>query len=465
MKKYSKQTAIVLSVVLGVVLVLGLLFSFVPMKFGNTTWVSLSNSINQSSDIVGGVYGEFEIKTEDPTRADIEQSKSIIRNVLSDNGYKNANVYDIAGEKIRVEVSYPKGSKTYQDVINSLRILSSGKMVLQSDSSVSETTVKVDASECVESVTHTTQNNIVSIVVNFNEQGAQKYKELCNKVSSTKKIYLAFGSNSPEEVDVSSSISTQNYNSLTLSGYTDSYDALYELKQKAEVGCMKVEFNANTISIDTMSASLTAGESASSPEFASFFSSSTYVILISAIAFIIIAALTIFAIKFGYYAILIFLTMLINSVLFLSLICLIPSIEFGLSAFIAIIMSTALIYAFAFDFANSVKNEYNNGKSLSASLETTYKNKLVTTIISNSVMFLSSLAFIMLSFGELVSVGIIFAITSVLGLVTNIFVIPFIIKICLSFNFGTKLFMLKKRSISEISEIESLENTEEKEAE
>ena len=39
-------------------------------------------------------------------------------------------------------------------------------------------------------------------------------------------------------------------------------------------------------------------------------------------------------IKFGYYAILIFVTMLINSVLFLGVICLIPSIEFGFSAFI-----------------------------------------------------------------------------------------------------------------------------------
>lgn len=466
MKKFSKQTAIILSVILGVVLVVGLVFSFVPIQFGNKTWVSLSNSINISSDIVGGIYGEFEIKTEEPTRTDIEESKSIIRSVLSKSGYNNANVYDIAGEKIRVELSYPKGSTTYQDVINSLKLFTSGKLMLQSASSVSSTTVLVDASESIESVSHTTQNNVVSIVIKFNDYGVEQYKSLCSAVKSSGKIYMKFGEESAEKVDVSSAISNGEYSSLTLSGYTDSYEALYELMQRVEVGCMPIEFNANTVSIDTMSASLTAGEAASSPEFASFFSSSTYVILISAIVFVAALILAIFAAKFGLYAILIFVTMLINSVLFLVLICLIPSVEFGLSAMMAIIVSMALIYAYSFDFAFSVKKEYNNGKSFSAALETTYKNKLVTLLISNVVMFLASLAFILLSFGELTSVGVIFGISSFLSLITNIFVIPFLIKICISFgNFGTKLFMLKKRSISEIGEIEEKTETEEKEAE
>lgn len=456
MKKFSKQTAIILSVILGVVLVVGLIFSFVPMQFGSKTWVGLSNSVNISSDIVGGVYGEFEIKTEEPTRADIEQSKTIIRDVLGDRGYKNVNVYDVAGEKIRVELSYPKGSTTYDDVVSSLQILTSGKFMLQSASSVSDDTIVVEGSECVESVSLKTNDSVMGVSVKFTDYGKEQYKALCDAVSSSSSssntIYLAIGENSPQQVDVSNAISQGIYDSLELQ--STSYEGIFDLMQRIQIGCMKVEFNSNYYSIDTMSASLSAGESASSPENASFFSSSTYVILISAIVFVAVLILAIFAIKFGFYAILIFVTMLINAVLFIGLICLIPSIEFGFSAYLAMIICMALIYAYAADFAFAVRKEYNSGKSLSAALESAYKARLINLIISNVLMFLSALAFVLLSFGELSSVGIIFAISTFLSLITNIFIVPLLIKICLSFgNFGRKLFMLKKRAFSELSEI------------
>ena len=307
MKKFKKQTAIILSVILGFVLVVGLIFSFIPMQFGNKTWVGLSNTINISSDIVGGIYGEFEIKTEDPSRADIEQSKNIIREVLGDSGYKNVNVYDVAGEKVRVELSYPKGSTTYADVVSSLKVIISGKFNLQSASSVADDTIVLDGTSCVESVDLVTNDSVMGVSVKFNDYGKEQYKALCAAVSSSSSssgsIYLALGSESPQQINISNSIAQNYYDSLELQ--STSYEGMFDLKQRIEIGCMAIEFNTNHYSIDTMSASLTAGEAASSPEFASFFSSSTYVILISAIVFVVILTLALFAIKFGYYAILI----------------------------------------------------------------------------------------------------------------------------------------------------------------
>lgn len=464
MKKFSKNTAIILSVILGIVLVVGLIFSFVPMTFGNKTYVGLSNSINISSDVVGGIYGEFEVKTEDTSRADIEQSKGIIRNVLAQKGYNNASVFDIAGEKIRVELSYPRGADSYSDAVGALQKLVTGKFCLLSASSKSSSDIVLDGTSCIDSVDIKTNNSVMSVSINFNEYGKQQYKTLCEAVSSSSSsgsssstIYLAFGENSPQSVNISSAISQGEFSSLSLQA--ESYDAIVDLKHRIEIGCMAVEFKENTISIDTMSASLTAGESDPSPEHTSFFSSYTYVILMSLIVLSVVAVLAIFAIKFGYYAILILVTMLINAVLFLAIICLVPSVEFGFSAFISMIVSLAFVYTYAFDFAFAVKKEYNSGKSINAALETAYKNKLVVVIISNIMMFLSALAFVLLSFGELTSVGVIFAVTSVLSILTNIFIVPLLIKICLSFNgFGRKLFMLKKHDISVISD------TEEKEA-
>ncbi len=469
MKKFSKQTAIILSIILGFVLIVGLVFSFVPMNFGNKTWVGFSNSINTSSDIVGGIYGEFEVKSEEYTEADILKTQSIISEVLGDCGYKNASVKTIkssTGEKFRAELSYPKGASSYSDVITDLQRITSGKLVLLDTSSQTDTSVVVNAPEAVESVSYTTEQNIMSIIINFNDEGAKQYETLWNKVSSSEKIYLKFGDSSAEEFSLSANaVSQDGFSKLVLRGYTESYEALNDLKLRVKVGCIPIEFNANTVSINTMSASLTAGEGSSSPNQAEFFSSSTYVILLSTIAFVAALILIAFATKFGVFAVLAFLTMLLNASLFVILLCLIPSVEIGFSAMLAMIISFAMMYVFAFDFALSVKKEYNGGKSLSAALETAYKSKLVKVILSHSAMFFSSLVFILLSFGELSSVGIIFAVATFLSLITNIFIIPLLIKIGISFgNFGTTLFMLKKRSLSEVLEAEENENTKEKEA-
>ena len=460
MKKYTKKTAIILSIVLSFVLVVGLLFSFVPMTFGNKTWVGLSNSINISSDILGGFYGEFEIASEDPTRDDIEQSKTIIRNVLGEQGYKNAKVSDIAENKIRVEVSYARLKENYSKVQSNLEVLTTGKFRLQSASSIDEKTLLVDGTEHIKELKIEVSSS-AALKITFNDAGVEAYKALCNSVASSGNIYLAFGDDT-QQLNVSNAIAQDHYTSLELYA---TYDALFNLKQRIEVGCMAVQLKENMISINTMSPSFSAGESASSPDVASFFSSSTYVILVSTITFIVVLLITLFAVKFGYYAILIFISMLINSVLFLSIMCLIPSIEFGFSTFIAMMIVTAIIYTYAFDFASLVKKQYNEGKSLNAALKNAFKNRFVTTIISNTVMFLSALAFILLSFGELTSFGIVFAAGAFLSLMTNIFIIPMLIKICISFgNFGIKLFMLKKRSISESIEENNEVNSNEKEA-
>ena len=62
-------------------------------------------------------------------------------------------------------------------------------------------------------------------------------------------------------------------------------------------------------------------------------------------------------------------------------------------------------------------------------------------------MLISSLIVLAFSFSELSSVAIVMATISALHLFTNLFMVPFLVKICISFDgFGRKLFMLKKRN-------------------
>lgn len=455
MKRFKKVTAIVLSVIISVLLVVGFLFSYIPMNFKSKKYISLSGSLNISSDIAGGMYGEYNIKTENPTRQDIIDSMLVIKEVFEENGYKNTNIYAIGKSKIRIEVGAPrKGDSDYASVYSELASVGASAFSLRSTYSLEDTSVVVDGGKYVKKIKVFTQNSNKCLSIIFTDEGQEKYKELCNATST---IYLVLG-------DYAQSISVtgvSDYSQLTLNN-TD-YDNLIALEQKIKLGCTKIQLDNSTAEINTMAASLSAGESSSSSLDKTYNSSTVYVVAFSALFVVFVLGIALFAIRFGFYAVLILVSLLLNSYIFLGIVCLVPSIELGLSSIASLVLGTAMIYTYAYIFASKVKSEYNLGKSLSASLESAYKKGLPSLLISNIMMFLSSMILFLLSFGELTSVAIIFTICMALSLLTNLFIMPLLIKICISFNgFGTKVFALKKRAdISEFGNATIAENKEE----
>lgn len=336
MKKFKKSTAIVLSVLIGIVIAIGMVLSFVPIKSGAKTFVSFSGAMNISSDITGGIYGEYEIKTENPTQKQLVESMAIIKDVLDESGYKNLNVYAVGNSKIRVEASYPTGDDTYQSVYTTLSNVAAGAFSLRSSSDVTETTVQLFGSEHVKEVKVFTNNDVKSLAVVFNDAGQERYKQLCQATTS---IYLVLG-------DYNQSISVSgvaDFTQLTLSN-TD-WENLIALEQKIKLGCMQVELDASTVKIHTMAASLSAGESSSNIFDKSFFTSTAYVITFSALAIVAVLMLALFAVKFGWYALMMLLTMMLNAFIFLGVMCLIPSVEFGMSTIAALAIGVAFIYS------------------------------------------------------------------------------------------------------------------------
>ena len=439
MRKFKKSTAIILSVVLSVVLIVGVLFSFVPMNFGANKWESFSGSLSVSSDMTGGLYGEFKIKTENPSKADIISSMEKIRDVFEDDGYKNVNVYAVGTEKIRVETGYSHSSRTYAEVYNKIASVGAGAFSLRTTYSIEESTISVMGSECVKDIKVFTNNNVNYLSIIFNEEGEKQFKNLCEKTPDTS-IYIALGEYA-QQISISG---ISSYSEFTLSD--DDYANLMQLKNNVVLGCMKIELDTSSVKINTMSASLTSGESSGTPEVASYASSTLFILINVAVLTVVVLLIAFFAARFGMYSIVMFVTMILNACLFVIALNLMPSVELGLSSYIALVLGVALIYTYAYSYAATVKQEYKAGKSLGASLESAYKKSMPTTIIANIVLFVSSLIFVVFSFGEITSAAIVFAICSFLSLITNLLVVPFLVKICNSFgNFGYKLFMLKKR--------------------
>ena len=452
MRKFNKSTNIVLSVIICFVLIIGFLLSYVPMTFGSKTWVSLLGTVNISSDLAGGMYGEYDITTENPTETELVNSMAKVKEIFENDGYKNVNVYTVGKKKLRVEVGYPRGSKTYSEVYSELSIVSSGKFSLTStnSSSESEDVVTVDGAKCVKEVKVFTNNQTNYISIVFNDYGKQQYEALC-KATST--IYLNLGT-------YNQSISASNvsdYSAFTLSD--QDYKNLTALQKRVIVGCMDIEVNSSTAIINTMSSSVGGLGKVSSAEESGFMTSSTLILTLAALAIVAVVGIAVFAIKFGLFAVVVAVSLLLNSYFFLVGVNLMPSVEIGSSSIFALILGMVFIYTYTFIFASKVKAEYEIGKSFSASLDSAYKKTFAVSLISSLALFLASIILFAFSFGQISSAVVVFAICAFLAILTNTLVIPFFVKIGISYNkIGLKLFMLKKRAIGFESEETNTEN-------
>ena len=186
MKKFSKKTTIIVSVLICVIMLAGILLSFVPMTAGSKTFLSLSGGINVSTDMMGGMYGEYDILTENPSESTKIDSMQKVKRVFEKFGYKNVNVY-IYGSKLRVEVSYPRGSKSYEKVYGELGMVAGGSFKLSSQNPSGSTgstgtdkedPIILNGNEHVESVKVYTNNNVKYISINFNKEGQEVYKKI-----------------------------------------------------------------------------------------------------------------------------------------------------------------------------------------------------------------------------------------------------------------------------------------------
>lgn len=439
MKKFTKKTNIIVSVLICVIMIAGFILCYIPMTFGARTYLSFSGTVNVSSDIMGGMYGEYNILGETDKKTLVDSMEKV-RRVFEEYGYKNVNVYSYGNSKLRVEIGYPRGNKSFAYAYSELNVVSNGKFFLSSAYEATTTdAVVVDGNECVEKVEVYTNNSVKYISVIFNEKGQEQYRDLVAAANGS--IYIHLG-------DYSQQINASNvtdYTTFTLSD--NDYANLISLEQRVVIGCMGIEIDQNNYVIETMSSNLSAGSS--SPEEAGFAFNTVSIIMLCLLAAAMILLLALFAVRFGLFAVIVAITMLFNSYLFLIFMNLMPSVEIGGAGIVSLILSLAIMYMFTYIYADRVKREYNLGKSFNASLETAYKKTLPNTLISNIALLVSALIIFAFSFGELTSALVIFAVCMGLSLLTNLLIVPLLVKVAISYKkIGVKTFMLKKRAIS-----------------
>ncbi len=437
MKPTKKKAAKVYIAIIAIVAVLASLFTFVPMNFGSYSFTSLLGAISCSTELGGGVYAEYEMDGE-YSNVQINNSIQIIKDVLASEGYLSSSVYSTNQNKIRIEIGYPLKSSSLKASYSFLQAVAVGDFELRSSSAEKDTYVV--GSRHIKSVELSNYNSQTYVVLNFNKDGEDAYKNLLS-VATT--VYVCMGGQVMTSMQVDSG-STSSYSSMPLS-FSD-YNSAKDFAMRVKLGSMPITLAKDVVNINTMGSTLGFGSMTANPNAKLFGVNATKIAGIVAIVLVIILGLVFMSIKYGVIGAFQALALLFDTIIALILLWAFPWIEISFSSLIALAFGYACIFASSLVYTSRFEDEYKQGKTITAGLESGYKKSVASILATGIALTIIFGVVAIVASGEIKVFGLITCIFSMLSMFSSLIMLPKFISIFEAFNDGAiKPYRLQKR--------------------
>ena len=409
-KKGNNKFSILIAV-FTIIIAIAAIFTFAPMKFGTTTYTGVWGNIGISSDVYNGLYAEYNI-TSDSSNAQIVESMGIIKNTLQEQGYQSANVLSLDGKKIRVEIGYPtSATNSLNKAYSALSNVAIGALELRS--STSDDAVKINAHDHIKNVKVADYNGTTYLVMEFNEIGKDQFKKVCDANST---VYVYMGTSLQTSFSVSN---ISDYSQIQLS--VANYDSAKDFYYKAMFGSLSITlYNDSSLSnINTMSSVLSLGT------MAPF--STLFIILVSIIGTVLIAGFVYMILKYKMAGVLLLPIMILNAIIAFWIFAGISIVEINVATLIAIILAITLIFTSSAQYMHRIAEEYEQGKTIDASIEAGTKKARPAQIVSNILFVVLFAILSLLIKGVVASASIVLVVAGALNALTNILVLPWFI--------------------------------------
>lgn len=422
MKSYKKSTSLFLIIFMSVILVVGLVFAFIPMNFGSTKYLSFAGNIKYASELKAGMYAEY-TASGDVTRAQMNTAVDQIKSILSNKGHTGAFVAAVGDKSIRVEVGLETGGE-YTETQSLLATIGVGVFELRTGTEKTKTFIS--GREHITEITTGSASGSSYVKISFNEKGLQAYK--ANMKSGTT-IYVYMG----DELQTSFSGSDAAYDDMYLNFET--YAEAEKFATSVKFGSfIPVDFDKTKTEINTMSSPFSTVGLTADINSAAYNKSNTFVLLFVALLACVTAAIVFMVVKHRAFGVANLLSMLILSVIITYILQLLPWIEIGLSALISIAVSSAMTFMGAFIYIGKVGAEFSLGKTLEASLESGFKKSAFINAVIAGLMFVAGLFMAFLTSGAVATAAIILAVFGAAYALNNILLLPWFISIFYSFE-------------------------------
>ena len=415
MNNYSKTKSMIFFIIFGLIFAIGAVLTFVPMRFGSKDYESFIGAMALSTDCNDTISAVYTYTEDDTT--DVERAIKLMGSSLEQRFGKNSvNVYKLGDKKIKVEVADGITEDRTNEIKECLSGFTAGKMTITNNKNPKATLEEnpdllvIDGWTDIESVSTKNYKGSYGIEVTFTKSGKSTYELMTGQ---TVYIYIN-GKAFPSD----------NYNSVALTTETTTFTIWFSTNEYIDY--YKTTFEAGMIPLHFEEGSLEYTYADKNPLVIAYFS-----IAMAALVF----ALYVFAvIKFRMPAV--FYVVLSNIATFVTLFLLqsMPWVEIGIVSIITVGIAKILEFLLFATVQNRVKEEYMLGKTLETSYEDAYKR---ITPVFLDVLLMALFGGIALAISgnfELVTIGTVLALSSVLNGLVILFGNRFLTNCYFAFN-------------------------------
>lgn len=412
MTKKQASKNIVLVVLL---LIIGIILAFCrfDIPFSYKTYNGFINSIKMGLDVSGGVTAVYDAKVADENSGvDIDTAiKSTINRlegILAGRGYTEATVTTQQGNRIRVEVPDVEDPQEVFSLIGN-----PAKLSFKKEDSATAPSV-ITASD-IKSVKYDMQNNEHGVVVNFTAQGAIKFADLTQELSSSEgTVYVYLGNERFTALTVREHITD---GSTFISGSMNSRAEAEEFALRIMSGTFSAELSLYESSI----VSATLGMDAISSGLIAAIVGLILIFLFMAFVYRTMGLMADIALMFYVILVLFFLQA-------------VPLVQLTLPGIAGIILSLGMAVDANIVIFERIKDEYKRGKKIPASVKGGFRRATSAILDSNITTLMACVVLYLMGTGPIKG----FAITLFIGIIVSMFtallVTRWLINICIAFN-------------------------------
>ncbi|MCH5155481.1 MAG: protein translocase subunit SecD [Clostridiales bacterium] len=423
-KAIKKKSTIVKLVLIGIAMVIGMIFAFVPMRFGLTLYHPFlsKESISLGLDLQGGVYAVYQATNTDTSNFDekMEGTRASLQSLLSSKGYTEATIVREGTDRIRVEVP------DVDDPSGILKVIGEPTTVrfeLNLDNGGSE--VIITGENIVNADSGYNEKNGYVVSLEFDAEGRRKFAEVtANNQGKTISIYLGDSTTPIQTATINETI--PNGKAIISGNFTA--ESAKELAGQIMSGTFDVKLELK----ESQTISPTLGENAMK-----------YGLIAGIVGFVlVIAFLCVIYRMLGLAA---SLALIIYVIIYLFFLAVLPWVQLTLPGIAGILLSIGMAVDANVIIFERIKEEYRGGKSIMAAYHAGFKKALFAILDSNVTTVIACILLMLLGTGSVSGFALTLLVGVLISLFTALVVSRGILKYFINLNsYNAKLYNLKR---------------------
>ncbi len=420
-KAIKKKSSITKLVLIGVVMVIGMIFAFVPMRFGLTLYHPFlsKEAISLGLDLQGGVYAVYQATNTDTDNFDakMEGTRASLESLLSSKGYTEATIVREGSDRIRVEVP------DVDDPSGILQVIGEPTTVRFVLDSTNETIITGENIVNAEPGYDNQNGYVVSL--EFDSEGRKKFAEVtANNQGQTISIYLGDSTTPIQTANINETI--PNGRAIISGNFTQ--ESATELAGQIVSGTFDVALELK----ESQTISPTLGDNAMK-----------YGLIAGVVGFILVIAFL--CLVYRLLGLAASAALIIYVIIYLFFLAVLPWVQLTLPGIAGILLSIGMAVDANVIIFERIKDEYRGGKSIMAAYHAGFKKALFAILDSNVTTVIACVLLILLGTGSIKGFAITLLVGVLISLFTSLVVSRGIVKYIINLNsYNAKLYNLKR---------------------